>query len=103
MEVILDKYGRIVIPKPVRERLGLKAGSSLELDVEPIEGGGEAIALRPAGQEPALRRKGHVLVHTGKADHPLDPVKAVQRSRQERIRKLGGETAPDEDSKVDEG
>jgi AbrB family looped-hinge helix DNA binding protein len=96
MEVTLDKYGRIVIPKPVRERLGLEAGSSLELGVEPVEGGGEAIALRPAGQAPVLQRKGHVLVHTGTADRPLDPVEAIQRSRQERIRKLAGNLAPDE-------
>lgn len=96
MEVTLDKYGRIVIPKPVRERLGLGPGSSLELSVEPTEGGGEAVALRPARQEPVLQRKGHVLVHTGTADRPVDPVEAVQRSRQERIRKLAGGLAPDE-------
>ena len=97
MEVTLDKYGRIVIPKAVRERLGLKAGSSLELGVEPGEGGAEAIALRPAGQEPVLQREGRVLVHTGTADRPLDPVEAVHRSRQKRIRKLAGGLAPDED------
>ena len=54
MEVTVDKYGRIVIPKAVRERLGLQAGSTLELGIEPVEGGAEAIALRPAGQEPCF-------------------------------------------------
>ena len=95
MEVTVDKYGRIVIPKAVRERLGLKAGSTLELGVEPTEGGTEAIALRSASQEPVLQRKGRVLVHTGTADHPLDPVEAVYRSRQERIQKLAGDLVSD--------
>ncbi len=49
MEVTVDDYGRIVIPKPIRDRLGLESGSSLELDVASEEGGGEAITLRPRG------------------------------------------------------
>jgi len=32
MRVSIDKAGRVVIPKPVRERLGLSAGQELELD-----------------------------------------------------------------------
>lgn len=98
MEVTLDKYGRIVIPKAVREHFGLKAGSSLELDVEPADGGAETIALRPVDPESVLQRKGRVLVHTGTADRPLDPVEAVRRARQERTRKLAGDLAPDEDA-----
>ena len=34
MEVTIDEYGRIVIPKSIRARLRLEAGSSLELDVD---------------------------------------------------------------------
>lgn len=97
MEVTVDKYGRIVIPKPVRERLGLKAGSALELSIEPSGEGGEAAVLRPAGQKPALQRKGGVLVHTGKADQPLDSVEAIRRSREERMRKLSGRLGISED------
>lgn len=31
MEVTIDKFGRILIPKKVRQRLGLQAGQALEL------------------------------------------------------------------------
>lgn len=36
MQVSIDRAGRIVVPKPVREELGLSPGSALELDV--VEG-----------------------------------------------------------------
>ena len=31
MQVTIDKAGRIVVPKPVRDRLGLQPGDELEL------------------------------------------------------------------------
>lgn len=34
MMVSMDRAGRIVIPKPVRDRLALAAGTELNLDVE---------------------------------------------------------------------
>lgn len=89
MEVTLDEYGRIVIPKPVRDRLGLGAGTSLELTVTQSEGGGEEISLRPSGRSPALERVDGVLVHTGTSDRPLDPVESVQRARSDIVKGRG--------------
>ena len=48
--VTIDNYGRIVIPKPLRERLGLEAGSPLEIEVETIEEGRRAFRLGRRGR-----------------------------------------------------
>lgn len=45
MTVTIDRAGRIVIPAPVRERLGLRAGTRLELSVD--EGGIRLAATTP--------------------------------------------------------
>ncbi|HVT19332.1 MAG TPA: AbrB/MazE/SpoVT family DNA-binding domain-containing protein [Thermoanaerobaculia bacterium] len=52
--LIMDKAGRIVIPKPLREELGLQAGDALELDTA-----GEQIMLRPVrGTGPLVKEHG---------------------------------------------
>jgi AbrB family looped-hinge helix DNA binding protein len=45
----IDKSGRIVVPKPLRERLGLKPGTELEVFDQP---GG--VLLRTVKEQPAL-------------------------------------------------
>jgi AbrB family looped-hinge helix DNA binding protein len=57
----MDKAGRIVIPKPLREELHLEPGDTLEL-----ESGGEHITLRPArGSGPLQNEHGIWVLHTG--------------------------------------
>lgn len=90
MEVTLDKYGRIVIPKPVRDALGLEAGATLHLETPESASGEREIALRPERKAPVLQRRNGVLVHTGKADPAIDGVEAIRRSREERMRKHAG-------------
>lgn len=51
MMVAIDRAGRIVVPKEVRDRLGLTPSSELEVSVE-----GDALVLTPA------RRPGRVVV-----------------------------------------
>ncbi|MEM2123099.1 MAG: AbrB/MazE/SpoVT family DNA-binding domain-containing protein [Candidatus Bathyarchaeia archaeon] len=46
MAVVIDRYGRVLIPKEVRERLGLEPNTALELIVK----GGE-IVLRPRSMD----------------------------------------------------
>jgi AbrB family looped-hinge helix DNA binding protein len=85
MDVTVDEYGRIVIPKSIRDRLGLEAGSSLKLDVDASEEERESITLRPEGQEPPLRREGDLLVHTGRlTDENFDVVEQLRAQRDER-------------------
>lgn len=67
MEVTLDRFGRIVIPKRVREGLGLKAGTVLE-----IEEGDEELVLSVRREEPDLVREDGVLVYTGEAVGELE-------------------------------
>lgn len=43
MKLTLDKFGRVVIPKSIRDRLGLRPGTTLELD----QSSEDSIVLRP--------------------------------------------------------
>lgn len=59
--LVIDKAGRVVIPKPVREELQLEPGDALEL-----ESGGAQITLRPArGVGPLQNEHGIWVLHTG--------------------------------------
>lgn len=50
----LDRAGRVVLPKPLRDELGLAAGDTLEL-----ESRGEQITLRPVrGATPLQKERG---------------------------------------------
>lgn len=83
MDVTLDRYGRILLPKALRDRLGLQAGSRLH-----VETTGEGIALRPVDQDAILTVRDGVLVHEGRL---LDDGAGLLRDvREERIRRAGG-------------
>ena len=55
--VPIDKAGRVVIPKWVREGLNLQAGDELKISLE-----GQRIQLELAVEDADLVRKGSVLV-----------------------------------------
>jgi AbrB family looped-hinge helix DNA binding protein len=85
MTLRIDKAGRIVIPKPVRDHWGLHEGSELEL----VEGP-EGVLLKPATEEPALVYEDGLLVHTGKLPPGMDWDRLIEEDREDRIRKLAG-------------
>ncbi len=62
METTLDRFGRIIIPKDVRDDMGLEAGAVLQ-----IEKKGEKIVLQPVQGEPKIMEKKGILVFTGTA------------------------------------
>ena len=60
MRATIDSVGRIVVPKPLREALGLVAGSSVD-----ITRYGAGLQLIPTGRTARLVEKDGVLVATG--------------------------------------
>jgi AbrB family looped-hinge helix DNA binding protein len=76
----MDKAGRIVLPKPLRDELHLEPGDALE-----IESSGEDITIRPARGHAQLRKKHGVWVYS--AGEPLSSAtveKTVRQIRRER-------------------
>ena len=81
--VSMDKAGRVVLPKAVRERLHLRAGALLELEVR--EG---HLELRPVEGRPALVKRDGWWIHQG-TGAPADSLEnAVERQRADRLRQL---------------
>ena len=85
MTLKMDKAGRIILPKPVRDRLGLHEGSDLEVEETP-----EGVMLKPVEARPSMVKKQGLWVHTGKVPPGFDVVQAVRDDRDDRIRKLSG-------------
>lgn len=85
----VDKAGRVVLPKPVRDELQLSAGDSLEL-----ESSEDQIVLRPVRGTAGLRKKQGIWVLD--VDEPLS-VEAVNRTirdiRREREESWRGQSA----------
>jgi AbrB family looped-hinge helix DNA binding protein len=85
MTMKVDPTGRIVLPKPIRDRYGLTRGAALDLR-ETREG----LLLTPVHRQPALVRRGKFLVHTATLSDGMTIPQAVEQDREERDRKLGG-------------
>jgi AbrB family looped-hinge helix DNA binding protein len=83
MQTNVDKFGRVLIPKPLRDELGLTPGDSLRIETK-----GDRIVLRSMPDGPHLVEKGGVTVFTGSATGDL--ASAVEAGRRERIKKAGG-------------
>ena len=84
----LDKAGRIVLPKPIREELQIGPGDSLE-----VEASAEAIVLRPArGSGKMMKEQGVWVFHAGTGTSVTAETvkKTVNRIRRERERKVLG-------------
>jgi AbrB family looped-hinge helix DNA binding protein len=85
MTVKIDRDGRVILPKSVRDRLGLTAGRELEIQETP-----EGVLLRSSDRKPSLVKKGSFLVHTGEIPEGDDILKAIDEDREERVRKAWG-------------
>jgi AbrB family looped-hinge helix DNA binding protein len=65
MEAIIDQAGRVVLPKPIRDALGLLPGT--KVDITPYGAGAQIL---PAGRTARLVEEAGVLVAAG--DTPID-------------------------------
>ena len=83
LETTVDRFGRVVIPKRVRDDFGLAAGAVLQ-----VEETAEGILLKPVGADWPLVVKDGMLVYGGRLIDELGD--SVKRDRDERVRKVGG-------------
>ncbi|MBW1999626.1 MAG: AbrB/MazE/SpoVT family DNA-binding domain-containing protein [Deltaproteobacteria bacterium] len=67
METTLDRFGRVVIPKRVRDDLGLQAGAVLQIKQE-----GHKILMEPVHEGPPIVVKKGVLVFQGTATGDIE-------------------------------
>ena len=83
-KLTIDKAGRIVLPKPLREELQLEPGDSLEVNTK-----GEEITLRPIrGNSPLKKKHGVWVFQAGQplaADVVDKTVREVRRDREKLI------------------
>jgi len=86
MKIIqIDKAGRIVLPKSLRELFHLLPGDKLRLS---IQGNGIRLEPIPAGGE--FVRKGGVLVFTGKFTEPITTATVNALMEQDREDRMTG-------------
>lgn len=82
-KVTMDGAGRIVLPKAIRERLGLSAGAELEVVLS-----GDELRMRPASAEPVLSEVDGWWVHRGVPARGTDLASAVDVHRDRRLEDL---------------
>ena len=81
-KLTLDKAGRVVLPKPLRDRLQLAPGDSLQLETE-----GERITLRPVRQNVSLKKELGVWVYQGESSD-ASITDLLDRQCEKRLREL---------------
>ena len=79
MRLRIDKSGRIVFPKGLRQRLGLASGTELEAVEQP---GG--ILLRPRVQQPSMIQVDGLWIHQGAAGPGANWERVLDDVREER-------------------
>ncbi|MEK7384176.1 MAG: AbrB/MazE/SpoVT family DNA-binding domain-containing protein [Elusimicrobiota bacterium] len=85
-KLTIDKAGRVVIPKPLRDELHLAAGDCLQL-----KSSGDTITLRPIQETAPLRKEqGFWVYRTGRSLQDLSIPDWIDKDREERRRGIAG-------------
>ena len=79
----MDRAGRILLPKPMRERLGFRAGTDLVAEER-----SEGVLIKALSGEPALVVVDGLLVHQGRAEPGAHWEHATDGAREERLQNL---------------
>jgi AbrB family looped-hinge helix DNA binding protein len=85
MTLRIDKAGRIILPKPVRDRLQLREGAELLLEEHP-----DGLILRPIEHKSPMVQEHGIWVHQGQAPPGFNWDTIVEAIRDERIRDASG-------------
>jgi AbrB family looped-hinge helix DNA binding protein len=85
MVLKVDRAGRIILPKSVRDRMGLQPDSELVLEET-----GDGIVLKPRQPEQLWKRENGRLVFCGEPAGKINWDTIVDDMREERIREIGG-------------
>jgi AbrB family looped-hinge helix DNA binding protein len=83
MEIKIDKAGRIVVPKPLRERLGFRANTELEAIEQP-----EGVLLKRIEPRPSMAKVDGLWVHQGTAEPGGNWERILEDVREERIESI---------------
>lgn len=83
-KVTLDKAGRVVLPKPLRDQMQLAPGDTLQLESE-----GERITLRPIRPKATLMKEHGIWVYQGDSTDTSIPG-FLDREREKRLRESIG-------------
>lgn len=86
--VTIDRAGRIVLPKPIRDKLHLVAGDTLNLSLD-----GERLTLTPERISPPLEKERGVWVfRTGQPTTAEELQETLRQLRERELRRSGGDT-----------
>jgi AbrB family looped-hinge helix DNA binding protein len=80
--ISIDKAGRVVLPKALREKLRVEAGDDLIVEAE-----GDRITLRPIRQEALLKKEFGIWVYQGESSNISIP-ELIEAEREKRVREL---------------
>jgi len=83
MGIRIDKAGRIVVPKTLRERLGFKPDTELEAVEQP-----EGVLLKRAKQRPSMVKVDGLWVHLGAAEPGAKWDRLLEDVREERTQSV---------------
>jgi AbrB family looped-hinge helix DNA binding protein len=84
METSVDRFGRVVIPKRLRDRLGLEPGTRVRFETD-----GDGVKVVAAEAPGGLAKIAGRLVHTGRLRAEADIDGLLGRLREERAARHG--------------